>query len=207
MDAIAIAQSLDEHFSESLELEEEDLAASESPDAVMPEWLDINTLNDISLKLFNEMLPQINMVAVKCLGFTRVNDLADYQQESWIAIRDAVLHYSRIHEPKKRGNYGGEFKSNLTVMRKEVFAQWYIRKAIHKAADAREVQFRIFNNKGEYTQTVSNAEFRKQKGDLNKRGYTWEAVKTNFTFSEMTRDDNRGMPFEPPAEFIELMAG
>ena len=123
---------------------------------------DEKELNQFALELWKKMQGQIRKEINKIILFNSCFEVEDYLSEAFIACRKAVEKY----QSNGRGN-----------MQLKVFAQWYVMKALHRAADTREVAFLMYSPKDEFIKTVTNGEYRKLKRELGCKGYKFRSTK------------------------------
>jgi DNA-directed RNA polymerase specialized sigma subunit len=132
-------------------------------------------LNQLALELWKKMQGQIRKEINKVILFNTCLEVEDYFSEAFIACRKAVEKY------QSTGRGGMQLK---------VFAHWYVMKAIHRAADMKEVVFLMYSPKGEYVKTVTNGEYRKLKKELGGQGYKFRSTKIVTDESEIDNKTN-----------------
>jgi len=123
---------------------------------------DEKELNQLALEIWKKMQGQIRKEINKIILFNNCLEAEDYLSEAFIACRKAVEKY----QSNGRGN-----------MQLKVFAQWYVMKALHRAADTKEVVFSMYSPKGEFIKAVTNGEYRKLKKKLGSKGYKFRSTK------------------------------
>jgi len=159
--------------------------------------------------VYMEMLPEIDAIINKMIGFTRIHEREDYRHQAWEAIRKGLLRYSPLHVAINREKYsepGKKFSSGETVMRRKTYAQYYVRKELGKMADTKEVEYQIYNRRGDYITTLTNSEYRKSRQDIEAKGYSVRSFRTTHCFTDMSfkRSDGRYADFDPADMNTEL---
>lgn len=153
-------------------------------------------------EIYIEMLPEIDAIINKMMGFTHIHEREDYRHQAWEAIRKGLLRYSPLYIATNRDKYlesGKQHWSGETVMTRKTYSQYYVRKELGKMADTKEVEYKIFSRRGEYITTLTNSEYRKKKQDIRAKGYSVRSFRTTLCFTDMAfkRMDGRDSEFEP----------
>ncbi len=112
------------------------------------------------------------------LNYNRAYDMEDYIQEAQLALIEAERRYEEIENGKKRVN-----------MRFENYSHYFVRKHLYKMADTKEIAFEIYDETGNYVKTLFNGDFRRQKKELIKNGYTYRSIYLTKSLTATNDDD------------------
>ena len=131
-------------------------------------------------------------------------------QEAYLACYDAVVKFNPCHleDPGFIGyaEYNHFDISKGTIkMQKQTYSYWIIEKMLHKMADLEEVEYNVFNRKGQYIETMSNVAYRKNKKAMKEKGKRAESTRIAYSFSDkQTIRDGKVTEFDPADNSAEL---